>query len=123
MQKHDADSFHNRTLNVTQAGPLSQSCSGALSKHPICKSRSVQRTPGHFLTPVELDELHHVTFTLGRLQKEHDGTDKWLGEQSDVLRDVLDVLCGVTAERDSDDTVRQSLADAVYLMVRAKPQR
>ena len=59
----------------------------------------------------------HVTLPLHGLQKERDGTDHLLEEQTDVLRDVLDVLCGVTAERDCDDTVRQSLADAVYLMV------
>ncbi len=64
----------------------------------------------------------NVTINLWRLQKEHDGTDQWIAEQSDVLRDVLDVVCGVTAQRESDDTVRQSLADAVYLMVRAKDE-
>ena len=52
------------------------------------------------------------------VQKERDGTEGWIAEQSSVLRDALDVLCGVTGERDSDDTVRESLADAVFLLVR-----
>ena len=53
------------------------------------------------------------------MQKERDGTEGWIAEQSPVLRDVLDVLCGDTGERDGDDTVRESLADAVFLLVRA----
>ena len=52
------------------------------------------------------------------VQKERDGTEGWIAEQPAVLSDVLDVLCGVTGERDGDDTVRESLADAVFLLVR-----
>ncbi len=57
-------------------------------------------------------------YLLYGMQKERDGTEGWIAEQSAVLREVLDVLCGVTGERDSDDTVRESLADAVFLLVR-----
>ena len=51
-------------------------------------------------------------------QREGDETMPQIAEQQEVLSCMLDPLCGISAEKDEDDTVRENLAEAVLLLVR-----
>lgn len=51
-------------------------------------------------------------------QREGDETMPQIAEQQEVLSCMLDPLCGISAEKDEDDTVRENLAEAVLLVVR-----
>ena len=42
--------------------------------------------------------------------------------QAEVLSSMLDPLCGITGEKDPDDTVRENLAEALLLLVIPPPR-
>jgi hypothetical protein len=50
-------------------------------------------------------------------QREGDDTVGALAGSSEVLKDLLEPICGIERAKDEDDTVRESLAEAVLLLV------
>jgi len=51
------------------------------------------------------------------VQREGDESIPQIAEQTEVLSGMLDPLCGITGDKDPDDTVRENLAEALLLLV------